>query len=145
MGAKNYKVGEPIKVVYQAAGGGTGKTISMDVFDETQTLDVGQSIAAMTEIGTKGRYRETFTPDAEGDWLVMMEDSVAGTGKVVKSFEVAGHSVDSVGDLAEAIKTNTDLLPTDPADQSDVEAAISASETIIIAEIDDLESPAMVG
>ena len=143
--AKEYAVGEAIGVTYQAAGAGTGKTIEMEVYDETGTLDAGQTVAAMSEVGTKGRYTASFTPDAEGGWLVMMEDSVANSGKVVRQYDVAGYTVDSVGDIATLVKAATDNLPADPADQSDVEAAITSSETTIIAEIDDLESPAMVG
>ena len=143
--AKEYAVGEAIEVTYQAAGAGSGKTIEMEVYDEAGILDGFQTVAAMTEIGTKGRYKASFTPDAEGTWVILMEDSVAGTGKVVRQYDDAGYTVDSVGDLSTLIKIATDNLPADPADQSDVETAISASEVTIIAEIDELESPAMVG
>ena len=143
--AKEYAVSEAIVVTYQAAGAGTGKTIEMEVYDEAGALDVGQTVAAMTEIGTKGRYTASFTPDAEGTWTILMEDSVANSGKVVRQYDVAGYTVDSVGDISTLIKTATDNLPVDPADQSAVEAAITASEVTIVSEIDDLESPAMVG
>ena len=102
MSAPLYKVGNPIKVVYQANNAGTGKTVAMDVYDETQTLDSGQSVAAMSEIGSVGRYRETFTPDAEGDWIVLMSDGT-GKGKVVTHYEVIGHDLDSVGDAIDAL------------------------------------------
>ena len=140
-----YKVGKAIKVYYQAAGAATGKTIAMDVYDETQSLVTGSSVAAMPEIDSTGRYRSSFVPDAEGDWFVTMFDSVGITGKVVKHYEIVGHDVDSVGDSVDLVKSSTDALPADPASQGDVETAISSSETTIIAEIDDLESPAMVG
>lgn len=140
-----YKVGNEISVVYQAAGAATGQTIAMDVYDEAQVYVSGSSVAAMTEIGSTGRYRASFTPDAEGDWILQMYDSVNNTGKVVKQYEVIGHDVDSVGDEVALVKAATDNLPADPADQSAVEAAITASETTIVGEIDDLESPAMVG
>jgi len=42
-------------------------------------------------------------------------------------------------DEIDAIKERTDNLPDDPADQSEVEAAITASEAAIIAEIDENE------
>jgi len=145
MGTPVYKVGNVINVVYQAAGALSGATIAMDVYDETQSLVTGSSVSAMTEIGVTGRYRASFTPDAEGDWIVQMFDSVNNTGKVVVQYEVVGHDVDSVGDQVDLIKAATDNLPVDPADQSAVEASISASEATIISEIDDLESPAMVG
>lgn len=147
-----YKVGKEIKVMYQAAGAGTGKTIEMIVYDELQVVspfdtDIppGQSLAAMPEIGATGRYRATFTPDVEGDWMVQIRDSVADSGKVVKHYEIGGHDVDDIGDVTGLIKTQTDLLPSDPASQVTVDAKVDASEAAIIAEIDSLESPAMVG
>ena len=147
-----YKVNKEIKVYYQAAGAATGQTIQMDVYDELQaksnlTTDItpGQSIASMTEVGATGRYRGTFTPDVEGDWSVQVFDSVNVTGKIVKHYEIGGHDVDDIGDVTGLIKTQTDLLPSDPASQVSIDASISASETTIIAEIDELESPAMVG
>ena len=74
----------------------------MNVYDETQTLDGTKSVASMTEIGVTGRYRATFTPDAEGDWIVLMEDGT-GKGKVVAHYEVIAHDMDSVGDAIDAI------------------------------------------
>ena len=147
-----YKVGREIKVIYQAAGAETGKTIEMLVFDELQvqenfTTDIppGQSIATVPEIGTSGRYRGTFTPDVEGDWQVQLRDSVGDTGKVVKHYEIGGDDIDSIGDATGLIKVQTDLLPGDPASQASIEAAITSTETTLKAEIDALESPALVG
>ena len=142
-----YKVGSPIDVVYQSAGATTGLAIQMDVYDEAQVLATTATFgsSAMGEVGGSGRYKDTFTPDAEGSWIVEMFDIASGSGKVVKLYAVVGHDVNSVGDNLDLVKSQTDLLPTDPADQSLDEDAISASETTIVAEIDDLESPAMVG
>ena len=140
-----YKIGREIKVVYQAAGAQSGRTIEMNVYDESQALVTGSSVAAVPEIGSTGRYRSSFTPDAEGDWMVQLRDSVSDSGKVVKHYEIGGSDVDSIGDTAGLIKVQTDLLPADPSSQTSIDASISASEAAIIAEIDDLESPAMVG
>ena len=140
-----YKIGREIKVVYQAAGAQAGRTIEMNVYDESQALVTGSSVAAVPEIGSTGRYRSSFTPDAEGDWMVQLRDSVSDSGKVVKHYEIGGSDVDSIGDTAGLIKVQTDLLPADPSSQTSIDASISASEAAIIAEIDDLESPAMVG
>ncbi len=147
MSAPVYKVGNPIAVTYQAPGASSGLTIAMDVWDEAQVQATTATFAssAMIEVGGTGRYRDTFTPDAEGDWIIQMYDSGNNTGKVVKAYDVVGHDVDSVGDQVDLVKAATDNLPADPADQSLVESYIDASETTIIGEIDDLESPAMVG
>lgn len=92
------KNGVAIEVTYQAAGAATGLgDVKMDVYDELHAEDVGKAVAAMTEIGTTGRYFASFTPDAEGEWQVHI-DSITTPGKVVKHYSVVGHDVDSVGD-----------------------------------------------
>lgn len=140
-----YKIGREIKVVYQAAGALTGRTIEMNVYDEGQGLVTGSSVAAMPEIGSTGRYRSSFTPDVEGDWMVQIRDSVSNSGKVVKHYEIGGEDIDSVGDAVGLVIVQTDLLPGDPASQASVDASVAAAAAAIITEIDDLESPAMVG
>jgi hypothetical protein len=61
----------------------------------------------MTEFAATGRYYATFTPDAEGEWLVVMRNTTDSNGDAIKAFAVAGHNVDSIGDLATAIDTLT--------------------------------------
>jgi hypothetical protein len=152
-----YKVGIPIVVVYQANNSATGLTIKMDVFDETYALDASKSVAAMTEMGTTGRYYASFTPDAEGEWVTMMyELGPPNKGQAVKAHRVGDHDIDSVGDAVGLIKAKTDNLPSDPANQTDVESAIAASESSIRGadadtlktlsdQLDALDSPPMVG
>lgn len=91
------KVNVAVEVTYQAAGATTGLSdVQMDVYDEAHVIDAPKG-GAMTEIGSTGRYYKAFTPDAEGEWTVMI-DSTAAPGKIVKKFTVVGHSIDSVGD-----------------------------------------------
>ena len=125
-----YKSGVAIIVTYQAANCGTGLTVKMDVYDESHAKDEAKCIAEMTEIGSTGRYYATFTPDAEGEWIVQMYVS-AGVGEVVKAFSVAGHNMDSVGDAVDAIQT----------DLSNETYGLGALKTAISA----ISSPAMVG
>jgi len=106
MAAGTYKNGVAIIVTYQAVGLATGKTITMSVYDEAHALDEGQS-GAMAEIGSTGRYWKSFTPDAEGEWIIVMTNTTDGGGDVVKAFAVAGHDVDSIGDLVTAVDTLT--------------------------------------
>jgi hypothetical protein len=152
-----YKVGVPIVVVYQASNVDTGKIIRMQIYDENYALDTGKSVAAMTEMGTTGRYYASFTPDALGEWVAMMrDDNPPYKGHVVKAFTVTKHNMDSIGDTVDAVKARTDNLPDDPADQSLVEAAVAAAESNIRGadsdtlktladQLDALESPPMVG
>ena len=92
------KVNKTIEVIYQAAGSATGLVdVKMDVYDEAHALDAPKGVAALTEIGATGRYYGDFTPDAEGEWTVLI-NSIVAPGKVVKKYTVVAHDVDSVGD-----------------------------------------------
>ena len=98
-----YKNGVAIIVTYQAVNCATGKTVIMDVYDESHAKDEAKCIAEMSEIGATGRYYATFTPDAEGEWIVIMKNTSDSNGEVVKAFAVAGHNIDSVGDAIAAL------------------------------------------
>ena len=93
-----HKNGVAITVIYQAVNEATGKTIKMDVYDEAHAEDVGKAVAAMTEFAATGRYYGVFTPDAEGDWTVVMKNTTDGNGAIVKFYPVGGHNIDSIGD-----------------------------------------------
>lgn len=103
MAAGTYKSGVAIIVTYQAVNCATGKTVTMDVYDETHAKDDPKSVAEMTEFGTTGRYYATFTPDAEGEWIVILKNTTDNNGELVSAFGVAGHDVDSIGDLVTTI------------------------------------------
>jgi hypothetical protein len=95
----SYKVNTVREITYQAAGSTTGLTdVTMEIYDETGAKDgVNFPDVTMAEIGTTGRYKGSFTPDAEGKWRVMI-NSATKPGQIVKDFEIVGHDVDSVGD-----------------------------------------------
>lgn len=121
MADKAYKVSEAVDVVYQATGSHTGIDVTMNVYDEAGVLDVGQS-GLMVEVGTTGRYKKTFTPDAEGLWLVQVND--ADGGKAVKSYSVGTTNVSEIGATVASINAKVD----------DLQAAVEA-----------LEAPPMIG
>jgi len=112
MATGTYKNGVAILVTYQAVACATGKTVTMAVYDEEHALDEAKGSAGMTEIGATGRYYATFTPDAEGEWIVIMENTTDGNGEVVKAFAVAGHDVDSIGDAVATVDGKIDTLDT---------------------------------
>ena len=124
MGQKNYKVGTEINVVYQAPNATTGQVVTMEIYDEAGLKDpVDFPDVIMVEVGTKGRYRGSFTPDAEGEW----ENHISlagGDGQVVKQFSVGGFNISGVGTIVSDIDTQLDNVE---------------------AKIDGLDSPAMVG
>jgi len=152
-----YKNGVAIIVTYQAVAVGTGKTITMSVYDEAHTLDAGQS-GAMAEIGATGRYWKAFTPDAEGEWIIHMTNTTDGGGDTVKSYAVAGHDLDSVGDAVAALENlsaanvATELGTYDAPTKAELDASELAirgadSDTLetLSDQLDSVSSPAMVG
>lgn len=120
MADKGFKVNEAVVVVYQASGSASGIIVDMDVYDETGTLDAGQC-GTMTEIGTTGCYRMSFTPDQEGTWIVRITD--ASGGKATKVYSVGASNVSEIGVAV---------------------ASIDAKVTDLQTAITDLESPPMI-
>ena len=110
MAQKSYKVNEAIEIVYQTLNSATGKTVNMEVYDEGHVLVAGGPIV-LTELGTTGRYYGPFTPDAEGEWSVQIQEN-DGTGKVTKAFSVGAYNLVDVGSQADAIKTDTASIST---------------------------------
>jgi len=148
MAAGTYKSTVAIIVTYQAVNCATGKTVTMDVYDESHAKDAPKCIAAMTEIGTTGRYYATFTPDAEGEWILIMANTTDANGKVVKAYAVCGQDVDTIGDTVATIVAKTNTIPTDPAETSDITTAHATTDgkvDAVDAKVTALGSPAMVG
>jgi len=98
----------------------------------------------LTESGDSGHY----VGDFDGS-----ENIAAGIYRVAVYLQIGANPANSDPAISQGtvywdgsacvsvldIKERTDNLPDDPADQSEVEAAITASETAIIAEIDENE------
>lgn len=132
MAAGIYKNGVAIIVTYQAVNLATGKTITMSVYDEAHALDEAKS-GVMAEIASTGRYWKTFTPDAEGEWIVTIVNTTDGGGNVIKSYAVAGHDMDSVGDAVAAIKAVTDVESGVKADVATVDGKADTIATAVAA------------
>jgi hypothetical protein len=123
------KVNVEVEVSYQAVGAQSGLSdVQMDVYDEGHAIDATKS-GVMTEIGSTGRYYKTFTPDAEGEWTVMI-DSVTAPGKVVKHYSVKGHDVNSVGDAVTGLNNLS---------SSDVATELATYDAPTKAELDSAE------
>ena len=158
-----YKVGEVIDVTYQATKATSGLTdVTMEIFDETRALD-GTNFpdVIMTEIGSTGRYYGSLTPDVEGVWTVMI-DSASKSGKIVKTFLVVGHNIDSIGDAIAGLnnlstaevntEVDTALADYDAPTKAELDAAElnirgADSDTLetLSDQLDDVGSPPMVG
>ncbi len=99
MGEKNYKKDEPIEVTYQAPGNETAiADVTMTIFDETNNLDgVNFADVVLVEQGTTGVYDGEFTPDAEGEWRIVIAFNSKTQGSIVKQFSVGNFNVDDIG------------------------------------------------
>jgi len=104
-----YKSGEVINLVYQAVNCLAAAAPVGTVLDEAGAVDAAMSTSLTSQLllGEKtgvaaGRYHGHFTPDAEGRWTVVIQDT-NGDGEVSKVYSVAGHNVDSVGDAIAAL------------------------------------------
>lgn len=114
MGKRNYKVGDEIKVVYQAPGRESGATVTMTIYDEAGALDpINFPDVVMSEVASTGRYRGSFTPDNEGEWEVSI--SLPGeVGSIIKQYSVGGYSLDGIGDIVTGISTDVDAVAVPP-------------------------------
>jgi len=158
-----YKTGEVIDVTYQATKATSGLIdVTMEIYDESRAKDgVNFPDVTMTEIGATGRYYGSLTPDAEGVWTVMI-DSATKSGKIVKTFLVVGHNIDSIGDAIAALndlsaadvnaEVDTALADYDGPTKAELDAAELAirgadSDTLetLSDQLDDVSSPPMVG
>lgn len=107
MAIKNYKISEAINVEYNTDGFKTGETVTMEIFDETLAKDIITfPDVTMTERGTSGIYDGSFTPDAQGEWLVLCYYGT-GKGKVIKKYSVGGYNLDAVGQKIDTIEGQT--------------------------------------
>lgn len=110
MARKNYKVDEPIKVLYQAPNKESGLTdIKCDVYDATDVVDDSQS-GYMVEIGTSGRYKHTFTPNVEGDWSVQIVVESTAEGAATKHFSVGEYNIQEIGANLQSVELKVDEL-----------------------------------
>jgi len=135
-----YKSTQVIEVTYQAMAATSGLTdVIMEIFDESGAKDVVNfADVTMTEIGSSGRYKGSFTPDAVGKWRVMI-DSVTVTGKTIKDFDVVAHNVASVGDAVSTVDgkvvTVSGKVDTVDGKVDTAQAAIDALNNVSAAEV----------
>jgi len=104
----------------------TGGTVTITIYDLSDGSSVALTSNTCSEIGVTGLYRWdssniTTQPTTFKQYLYVMSD---GTNRFVGKFVLGGFA-----DEIEEVKTKTDNLPSDPADQSAVELAIITAHT----------------
>lgn len=134
-----YKVGNTIDVIYQAKNASSGAIAVMEVYDEGYAF---VSKSTMTELGSTGRYYDSFVPDAEGTWITLLYEEVGAQmkGHVVKAHKVGSHDIDTVGD-----KVDTNLDQSLSTTEDNIRGADNDDLKTLSDQIDAIESPAMVG
>ena len=107
MGKKDYAVGEAINVEYNTDGFKSGETVIMEIFDETLAKDIPTfPDVTMLERTDAPIYDGSFTPDIQGEWLVLCYYGT-GKGKKIKKFSVGGYNLDDVGQKIDSIELQT--------------------------------------
>lgn len=97
MGLKNYAVRVAIPVEYNTDGFKSGETVIMEIFDETLAKDIVTfPDVTMLERTDAPIYDGSFTPDVQGEWLVLCWYG-SGKGKVIQKYSVGGYNLDMVG------------------------------------------------
>ena len=107
MSNTNIKIGETVKVVYQATGTSSAAVCNMNVYDTVDALVSAQS-GSMTQIGSTGRFFKTFVPDADGVWSTQSSDNFGG--KAVAAFAVGNYNIDAVGANVVTVENKVDAV-----------------------------------
>ena len=102
-GEKSFKVGEPVPIVYQAPNAESGLlTITAEIVLPTGLKDLTNfPDVTLTEVLTTGSYQGAFTPDVQGEWIVIIH-KVDGSGKVIKRYSVGAYNIHTVGQGVDA-------------------------------------------
>lgn len=105
MSKKDYKVNEVVKVIYKGTAGIT--SVDMQIFDEVDAL---VTTVSMSQLGSSKRWTSSFTPDAEGDWHVEVDDSVGG--EIIKHFSVGQYNITEIGANLQSTENKIDIIDT---------------------------------
>jgi len=109
MGKRNFKVGDPIDVLYQAANALSGAVVIGEVFLPSGVKDSSFPDFILTERGASGTYIGSFTPDALGNWqvIVHLDD---GDGQLTLKYGVGKYDVTGVGEAVEGVESLVDSV-----------------------------------
>lgn len=116
MAEKNYKLDDPIEIVYQAPNAGSGLDIKADIYKPDKSVFSVDN--PLDEVGNSGTYRASFVPNVVGEWQAIIYkfvDSDTRDGQVTKRYSVGAHNVDSVGQVISGIDTVVDEINADVA------------------------------
>ena len=79
-------------LLYTARNFLTGRTVTYDVYDETDTMIVDDN--AMTELDGQGVYEGDFTPPSLGEYTIILSDN--GVKRGAHSLKVTENDIDTL-------------------------------------------------
>lgn len=104
-GEMSFKLGEPVPIVYQAPNAESGlANITAEIVLPNGTKDSNFPDVVLTEVLNTGSYKGSFTPDQQGEWIVIIHKA-DGNGKVIKRYSVGAHNVHTVGEGVAGVNT----------------------------------------
>jgi len=109
MGRRDLRVNQPIHFIYQAPNRESGRTVEAEIYLPNGSKDSSFPDIILTERGSSGTYVGEFTPDAVGEWQVIihLDDD---TGQVTKRFSVGSYDVTGVGVAVEDVDAKVDII-----------------------------------
>jgi len=109
-GEMMFKLGEPVPVLYQAPNAESGLVgVIAEIILPIGVKDSNFPDVDLVEILTTGTYKGEFTPDTQGEWLVIIHKA-DGNGKVIKRYSVGAYNVNTVGEGVAAVDGKVDTV-----------------------------------
>jgi len=143
MAERNFAINEPITVIYQAPNKESGLTIEVEIFLPSGDKDSNFPDFTLTERGSTGTYVGTFTPDAAGDWQVLVHKD-DGDGQVTKKYSVGSYNVETVGEKISDTKTVVDNVHTKVANLDTQMDTVETKVDNIDTKVSALDTPPMI-
>lgn len=110
MAEKNYKINETIDVIYQAPNKESGLSgVVAEILLPNGAPDSGFPDVALTERGNTGTYHGQFTPNAVGDWQLIIHKA-SGDGQVTKRYSVGNYNIHTIGEVVGTVDGKCDTI-----------------------------------
>ncbi len=139
MAEKFFKVGEEIEVFYQAPNKESGLTIVAEIYLPNGEKDSNFPDVTLDEMGGTGSYKNTFTPDAQGEWRAIIHKD-NGDGQVVKRYSVGAHNVHSVGEAVGNVDGKASSIQSAVANLDSDVAAVDGKVDAVQSTANDIET-----
>ena len=109
MGKRDYRVNQPITVLYQTPNKLSGEIVIAEIYLPNGSKDSSFPDFTLTERASSGTYVGEFTPDTVGEWQAIIHLST-GDGQVTKRYSVGTYDVTGVGVAVEGVAATVDII-----------------------------------